>query len=128
VPIDPELLRTVERAVADRPDDVPLRLHLADLLLDDGQFAAALGHCERILRDHPTEQRAAERALQARRGLGASGEFSDRNEARTHETRPDSAPSLDELVEITRPEVTLADVAGMEGVKERLREVFLEPL
>ena len=36
--------------------------------------------------------------------------------------------SVDDLFELVRPEVTLADIAGKEDVKDRVRVTFLEPM
>lgn len=130
--VDPELLRALERSVVDDPDNRALRLHLVDLLLQDGQHAAALGHCEALLRVDRDDAGARERGAIARRGLGLDADAAPSPAARREPARapatPSAAPSTEDLAEIVRPEVTLDDVAGMEDVKQRLRLGFLEPM
>ena len=115
--VDPEVLRALERTLVADPDNRALRLHLVDLLLADAQFAAALGHCETLLRGNPGDEDAARLAGVARSNLGV-----------TPTPERESAVPVSELFDIARPEVSLADVAGMEEVKQRLRSSFLEPL
>ncbi|WP_265522313.1 ATP-binding protein [Oerskovia flava] len=40
----------------------------------------------------------------------------------------DDAPSADGLLEVSRETITLDDVGGLESVKKRIREAFLEPM
>src|SRR3954468_4656558 len=47
------LLDSLLRAVASAPDDVPLRLHVATVLLDKGQPELALEHCSAVLARQP---------------------------------------------------------------------------
>src|SRR5262245_49384390 len=53
MPVDPHVLASIERLVEQDPADVPLRLHLADLLLADEQAVAAQGHVSLVLSAHP---------------------------------------------------------------------------
>ncbi|MDP8974883.1 MAG: ATP-binding protein [Actinomycetota bacterium] len=130
--VDPELLRALERSVVDDPDNRALRLHLVDLLLEDDQHAAALGHCEALLRVNRDDAGARERGAIARRGLGLDADAAPSPAAKREPApapgTPWAAPSTEDLAEIVRPEVTLDDVAGMDDVKQRLRLGFLEPL
>lgn len=133
---DPELIEGIERAVAESPGNRALRLHLVELLLSDGQPAAALGNCERLLRADAGDPAAA--ALRDR----AQSELAGRHSGPTEPPSPTAPPapgerlkaedpgavSDEELFEIVRPKVSLDDVGGMEAVKERLRLGFLEPL
>jgi AAA+ superfamily predicted ATPase len=50
---DTPLLRSLRAAVTASPDDVPLRLHLAQLLLDAGLPAEAVIHCAAVLQRVP---------------------------------------------------------------------------
>lgn len=122
---DPELLRGLERAVAEAPDNVSLRLHLVTLLLDDGQAAAALGHCEAGLRDQPDHEEFQRLAQSSRRLLGV--DTTDRPH-REREARGGEVGSAEDLFDAFRPEVSLDDVAGMDDVKQNLRLSFLDPM
>lgn len=52
------LLDALARAVEAQPDDVSLRLHLAGLLLADGQSAEAIRHCAIVLQTEPANSEA----------------------------------------------------------------------
>lgn len=54
------LIASLEAAVEARPDDLPLRLHLAGLLLAAGRTAEAITHAARTLADHPGDPAAQE--------------------------------------------------------------------
>lgn len=54
------LIESLSRAVESAPDDVPLRLHLADLLIADGQQDAAITHCAAALQRDPGSAAARE--------------------------------------------------------------------
>ncbi len=68
---DSPLIASIRAAVRDRPDDVPLRLHLAELLLDAGDEADAIGHVAQALQREPGSPAA--RALMSR-AIGAPAE------------------------------------------------------
>ena len=55
---DDPLLTSLLAAVAAAPDDVPLRLHVAELLAGRGRPAEALIHCTRALGRDPTDPAA----------------------------------------------------------------------
>jgi SpoVK/Ycf46/Vps4 family AAA+-type ATPase len=129
--VDPSVLAAIDTAVRADPGNRALRLHLIDLLLDDAQHAPALGHCEMLLQQRPDDADALTRKRLALEGFGVSA------------PPPPAAPSpvsalvapedddvipVSDLMDIVRPELTLADVAGMDDVKERLRLGFLEPM
>ncbi len=116
-----ELLRGLEAGVLADPDNVSLRLHLASMLIDLGRASDGLDHCLVVLRDNPNSDRAIELAARARLLMGEASE-----PARV--AADGAATSATDLFEVFRPDVSLADVAGMEGVKDRLRTMFLEPL
>jgi SpoVK/Ycf46/Vps4 family AAA+-type ATPase len=134
VAIDPEVLRALEGAVQTDPSNRALRLHLIDLLLDDSQHAAALGHCEMLLQQSPGDADAESRKKVALEHLGspqtpapAETDTTPQRERAANLLAGDEIP-VSELIEIVRPELTLDDVAGMEEVKQRLRMSFLEPM
>ena len=54
------LIGSLLRAVEASPQDVPLRLHLAALLLDAGRGAEAVQHCAVALQHEPDSERARE--------------------------------------------------------------------
>ncbi|MEP6797326.1 MAG: tetratricopeptide repeat protein, partial [Lapillicoccus sp.] len=58
------LIQSLTRAVQAAPEDVPLRLHLAELLVADGQQDAAITHCAVALQHEPGS--AAARSLMGR--------------------------------------------------------------
>ena len=53
------LIDSLTAVVSDRPGDVPLRLHLAELLIADGRGADAVPHLGVVLASEPTNERAA---------------------------------------------------------------------
>src|SRR2546430_16644121 len=63
------LSKGLTAAVASRPEDVPLRLHLAGLLLDAGRQSEAISHAAQALQYAPDS--AAARELMAR-AIGAA--------------------------------------------------------
>jgi hypothetical protein len=68
---DGPLIRSLRAAVEASPDDVPLRLHLAELLLDAGGTDEAIGHIAAAL--HRAPGSAKGRALMAR-AVAAQGD------------------------------------------------------
>jgi AAA+ superfamily predicted ATPase len=143
------LLNSLRAAVAAAPDDVPLRLHLARLLIDGDQRDAAVAEIAQALRVQPTSTEA--RALMTS-ALGApaeparpaapatpSAEDTPGFDWHAAESQVDdivaprfvdgSKENTDEpAYETERPAVTLADVGGMDEVKERLNVAFLAPM
>src|SRR2546421_989742 len=65
---DSALIESLTAAVASRPEDVPLRLHLAGLLLEAGRQQEAISHAAQALQYAPDN--AAARDLMAR-AIGA---------------------------------------------------------
>ncbi len=68
--MDPVLIASLEAAVSAAPDDVALRLHLADLLSGAGRHADTLAHAQRVLATQPAHLRALELASRASEALG----------------------------------------------------------
>lgn len=145
---DERLLASLVAAVRASPDDVPLRLHLAELLLTAGQPAEALTHCTHALRSDPSDPAALGLLQRLTTALSrpaapqpvapefdwshAEDQVADiedhtgpglRDRALAHEAAP--APPVED---IERPGVRLSDVGGMEHVKERLELAFLGPM
>jgi SpoVK/Ycf46/Vps4 family AAA+-type ATPase len=70
MPVDPQVLASIERLVEQDQTNVPLRLHLADLLLNDGQAQAAQGHVSVVLAEHPDHTEALNLAARIAAVLG----------------------------------------------------------
>ena len=101
--VDPEVLAALEASVAAQPSSVPLRLHLAGLLLEAGRPAEALGHAAEILGASPGHEEAlgiVSRATLALSGGGSRGgsggrdgsEPDQRHPAAKHPARDDAGP------------------------------------
>src|SRR4051812_3802691 len=110
-------------AVANDPKSVPLRLHLAELLLGRGDAAGALAEVAAVMATDAGNDAARE--LLARASIALNGPAVDGVDAgladvvRLHAvpaTAADASPW-----DADRPGITLADVGGMEKVKARLR-------
>ena len=162
-------------AVAKDPENVPLRLHLASLLLSENEADKALDQASFVLSLQPDNIEALNHAASAAEMLGqherAKGYKRLRDALRGKNEKPLDGPSklddeilsatpiddepkkpvalgakfsfddttnedesdtlldeTDEIWEMEEPEVKLADVAGMETVKQRLQMAFLAPL
>jgi SpoVK/Ycf46/Vps4 family AAA+-type ATPase len=145
-----DVVNSLRRAVAAVPDDVPLRLHLADVLLGAGEAEESVAHLGTVLRLDPTSDRARTLMLRALAALGptapeqAAGPSptSDASDAPNAFDWSAAEEELDGVVPakfvtgaagapascLPAEHVTLADVAGMAKVKERLEAAFLAPL
>lgn len=186
-----QIIESLGRAVQASPDDIALRLHLADLLVGAGRGDEAVAHCATVLQQDPTSGQA--RALMARAlgggapttppaGMMPAAEASTSDQApvqggastggggastdgydwsAAEEQFPDApgpmfvepaeggvaaAPGggghgepqrvpvqgepagVEDLFEVERAGVTLADVGGMQEVKDRLEVSFLGPM
>jgi SpoVK/Ycf46/Vps4 family AAA+-type ATPase len=147
------LIASLAKAVEAAPTDVALRLHLAEMLLADGQLDAALGHCATALQQDPASGSA--RALMGR-ALGGipQPQTGPPAEATPVESGPahgfDWSAAESEVKDIApepmfvegdagaepevgawdveRATVRLADVGGMREVKERILVSFLAPM
>ena len=160
---DPSVLRVLETAVAGDPSNAGLRVHLADLLLSDGEPAEALRHLEIVLAERPDhvdalrlagraasltgDEERAERWNRIADALGsaattrtvAEGGHTEESDvehvggmgvpAESPEHSADWDAELAELLSRAQGErITLADVAGLEEVKQRLEAGFLQPM
>ncbi len=146
--MDDAVLASLEAAVDARPDDVPLRLHLAELLLAAGRTSDAVRHASTALAAEPDSADA--RAVLARamgnpeRPAAAAGDASGgfdwgEAEADLGEVVPpmfvDGTNGSDggdgpvpSPYDVESTGIKLADVGGMEEVKKRLEAGFLAPL
>ncbi|MFG1659928.1 ATP-binding protein [Micromonospora chersina] len=155
---DSPLIRSLRAAIGSAPDDVPLRLHLAELLLASSEHEAAVTEIAAALQRAPadadarrlmaramgvsTEARAAptDAVPGAPRAAGsafdwraAEQQVSDLVPPRFVEpplaTDGSGDPGDADAWQVNRPgAVRLADVGGMREVKERLEAAFLAPM
>ncbi len=139
---DGDLFDSLRAAVNAAPDDVRLRLHLAELLADRGRADEAIRELSEVLSRDPASEDA--RALMTRLlqspATGAEpaeateGFAWDVAEADLGSALPpmfvggDPGESAVESWDVERAEVTLDDVGGMQDVKERLEASFIAPL
>ena len=139
---DDALLSSLLNAVAAAPDDVALRLHVAELLAAAQRVPEALPHVTHALTVQPAD--AAAIALLQRLGamLAApatppqppTGFDWGRAEDQVRDIRQpafaqDSPSAVTEDIDLAeRPSLRLADVGGMEQVKQRLELSFLGPI
>ena len=146
--MDDRIISSIAAAVDASPDDRPLRLHLADLLVRGGRGAEAVAHVAAVLSVEPENAQA--QALMAA-ALGGVSMTEDRSPAlTTPQPEPsedfdwaaadeqlgdvvspmfvEGAPAEAFPVEVERSVLRLADVGGMSQVKERLEVSFLMPM
>ncbi|NII39429.1 SpoVK/Ycf46/Vps4 family AAA+-type ATPase [Curtobacterium flaccumfaciens] len=149
------LLDALRRAVQAAPDDVALRVHLGQLLLDAGRTEEATAEAAAALATAPADSSAAALMLAALQpGTGSLAEPETAAAPTTQAARPvpefdwhAAEQQVDHIAEAAfvddgatpdadpssawSPEsssVTFADVGGMEHVKARLTASFLAPL
>jgi SpoVK/Ycf46/Vps4 family AAA+-type ATPase len=130
------LIDSLTAAVAARPDDVALRLHLAELLVGAGRNGEAIGHAAQVLARDPANEAARRVMTSALPGEAPSssqrpGVDWDALEGEFEGVVPPRfapAGSDDRAFDVETTTVTLADVGGMDEVKLRLELAFLGPL
>ena len=142
------LIESMIAAVHASPQDLPLRLHLAQLLIAAGRGPEAVSHLAVALQQDPGHAEA--RTLMTR-ALAAPTQAPEQQKAadqgmdwRAYEeefdgsvpprfVRSDDEPDpvageQDRVVDVETSSVRLADVGGMADVKKRLDLAFLAPL
>jgi SpoVK/Ycf46/Vps4 family AAA+-type ATPase len=165
---EPTVLDSLRRAVEAMPDDVPLRVHLATLLLRAGQRDEAIRHVGAVLQRDPgntvalgllregpaaaeTTDFSAERSVvrpgpaspAEARGEAAGGRSQQYDWSQAEDELRDVLPAMfvgegdatdaagldaDDAFDAEHAGLTLADVAGMTEVKQRLEAAFLAPM
>jgi AAA+ superfamily predicted ATPase len=149
------VLDSLRKAVEAMPDDVPLRLHLATMLLAAGQRDEAVRHLGAVLQRDPGN-------ADALRMLSSSSEQTAVTPAQPAATAPTPTPNppaydwsqaenelrdvvptrfvsdavvgdagieeANDAFDAEHSGLTLADVAGMTEVKQRLEAAFLAPM
>jgi SpoVK/Ycf46/Vps4 family AAA+-type ATPase len=124
-----EVVKALQRALADDPHNVAVRLHLAELMLGQGDAAGALGEVAPVVAADPGNATARELLTKATAALNGSGGPAGGDLAEVVRLHAVPVPATDGSPwEVERPGITLADVGGMEKVKARLRASFLAPL
>lgn len=164
--VDPSVLAAIRAAVDAQPDQFSLRLHLADLLFQDGQFEECLQEVGMMQMKQPDNRAVIEQGFKAaeakgdkilaasyQRLLNSLGMDQAKNliensglveptppkptpVAQSYSNRDDVESCEDDYegavlasgLEFERPEITLADVKGLQQVKDRLNLAFLGPL
>ncbi|GAA1909744.1 AAA family ATPase [Nocardioides lentus] len=152
-----DLIASLQRAVDAAPDDLVLRLHLAEQLVAAGRGAEAVPHAAAVLQQDPAST-AARTLMQQALSPADTGEpplpesqVQPQQPQQPEEERPAGfdwtraeedlgspvAPMFAESSETTsevpaydveRSRITLADVGGMTEVKKRLHAAFLAPM
>jgi SpoVK/Ycf46/Vps4 family AAA+-type ATPase len=145
---DPALLASLRRAVEAMPDDVGLRLHLATLLVEAGQRDEAIREAGAILQLDPANAGALalitgpEPARQEFDWRAAESELADVLPPRFVSSDGAASPGAERAggaseaadqpgalpFEVEHTALRLADVAGMNDVKQRLEAAFLAPM
>jgi SpoVK/Ycf46/Vps4 family AAA+-type ATPase len=144
------VIRELTAAVERSPDAVELRLHLADLLLQNGSYTEALSHCSTVLAQDASNAAALSLLQRCSAGLAPQAQPAAPSDAPKTEFNwsaaedqvsdiigpafvdtatdvPDGEHDADFDV-VQRSAVTLADVAGMTEVKQRLDVSLLGPI
>lgn len=144
------LIESLLAAVEARPDDVPLRLHLAELLIAAGRGPEAVSQLATVLQQEPGHADAQAAMLRALGAPPASPppheveekpvgldwnafeeQFSDSVPPRFARADDEAEPITgdnDRIFDIESSTIRLADVGGMGDVKKRLELAFLAPL
>jgi AAA+ superfamily predicted ATPase len=150
---DTPLIRSLRSAVEAAPADVPLRLHLAALLLDDGESDQAVTQIAAALQYEPGNAEARKLMLRAMGAptpdtapvpppteqppivsfdwASAEQQLSDTVQPRFVEPAAadgEDDPGEEPAWDIESSHVVLADVGGMTEVKKRLEAAFLAPM
>ncbi|HEV3496074.1 MAG TPA: AAA family ATPase [Actinomycetes bacterium] len=131
MPVDPELLAGLRAAVEAVPDNLALRLHVANLLLEAGRPAESLEHSSAVLALVPGQREAAELADRATAALPATPFPVATPFPAAAPAEPQHRGATMEqwvLGEVEEPRTTLADVGGMPAIKRWLSTAFLSSL
>jgi SpoVK/Ycf46/Vps4 family AAA+-type ATPase len=138
------VLDSLRKAVEAMPDDVPLRLHLATMLIRAGQREEAVRHLGAVLQRDPGNTEALKLLSSEREVLSpakpadavpqaydwtlAEDELRDVVPAMFVSGSDDAGLDEADAFDAEHTSLTLADVAGMTEVKQRLEAAFLAPM
>ena len=115
MPIDPGVLSSIAALVERDASNVALRLHLAELLLEDGQATQALSHLSLVLASRPDDVKALDLGARA---ADAAGEIGKAESYRRMAVALGTASS--EAAPSTVPEMPSADSPAHGGRKDRV--------
>ena len=137
----PPVVRSLLAAVKANPEDVTLRLHAAELMLQHDLPALAARQCSEVLANDPRNTEALRvlgLAADALRGGPVENTVDwEAMEEQVSDVAPpafvegDGAPDLLERTQnpdVIQSDVRLSDVGGMSDVKRRLEMAFLTPM
>ena len=150
------VIDALRRAVAAAPDDVTLRLHLAEQLVAAGRGTDAVAEAAAVLQRDPGNAAARELMARALGGTAPAATAPAPTEAGPEQSEPAEQPQqfdwsaaetqvsdiagpmfVDEsgqpepdqpAYDVERGKITLRDVGGMADVKARLEAAFLTPM
>jgi SpoVK/Ycf46/Vps4 family AAA+-type ATPase len=140
------ILDSLRKAVEAMPDDIPLRLHLATLLIEAGQRDEAVRQLGAVLQRDPTNPEALGLLSPEKTGAAPPPPTPDAQPtaydwSQAEDELRDVVPAMfvgestdsgieeaDDAFDAERAGLTLADVAGMTEVKQRLEAAFLAPM
>lgn len=147
---DDSLIRELSAAVERSPEVIELRVHLADLLADEGRYAEALGHCSAALTQDTGNAKALSLLQRCTAALAAPAAGASTAAAPPDDTAGFDWSSAEQQVAgiiepafveagtdvvnendfdvVQRSKVGLADVAGMADVKQQLELALLGPI
>jgi AAA+ superfamily predicted ATPase len=103
MPADPVVLAALVKALEADPESIPIRLHLAELLLDSGGEAAAMDHLLQILSRDPTNIDAIGLAVKASDALGDASRGASYRRLLASLRRPADAPATPPRAPAARP-------------------------
>src|SRR3954447_19156042 len=89
---DSPLIDSLAAAVQGRPDDLPLRLHLAELLVEAGRGAEAIGHAAQVLAREPGNA-AAQRLMTVALGARPAAPPTSSSPGASSDVAPSPSPS-----------------------------------
>jgi SpoVK/Ycf46/Vps4 family AAA+-type ATPase len=139
----PPVVVSLLAAIEARPDDVPLRLHAAALLLEHGSAALAIAQCSAVLQLEPgnreaidlltraTGKLAPDQPSEPQRMPAAAFDWASAEAEVAGIVEPAFIDVSAEEMAVDGPEeagLRLADVGGMEDVKRRLELTFFGPM
>ncbi|HWU23485.1 MAG TPA: ATP-binding protein [Nocardioides sp.] len=144
------LIDSLLRAVEAAPAEVPLRLHVAELLVDGGWGDEAVPHLATALQQQPGSERARQLMQRALGSPSAPAPVPEAEDPAPADPRPgfDWRAAETDLGEVVPPmyadgagethavgaydvevsDLKLSDVGGMAEVKKRLNAAFLAPM
>lgn len=133
------LFDSLRQAVERSPQDVPLRLHLSELLINAGDHGEAIRHLGQVLQNDPENPAALDlmgRALGTTRSQ-PSGDAFDWSAAES-EVEDVVGPmfvdgsqgeaAVPDAYDVEAVGLRLSDVGGLQEVKDRLEVAFLTPM